>query len=416
MTELPDVAFDAVLLTSLGAAMHIATTTIIPKTPCCGSATSEVALDKLVLEEPKSEISPEVNEEQFVEVLHSWDLKDALLATLAVLAVFYTIYFTRSILFPITLAVLLNLVFKPIVMRLEDFRIPAVVSAMLVLVAFAIAVVAGIWLLWQPANERIIQMSSPGYLSRLTENLKPLQKPLGGFNEASKKIDEITNTSDEAPVKVQIEQPQLGSMLNLTGGVLASAMIMFVLLFFLLAGGDRFLEKLVELMPTFKDKRRVVELSREVQHRMANYLFTITAINVALGVAIGIGMWAIGLPNPVLWGVMGALLNYIPFAGPAVGAFIVFLEGLVDFNSLGHAALAPAIYVGLNALESNFITPALVGKYISLNPVMIVLAIFFWGWLWGVGGVLLAVPLLVAMKIFFDQSQVLAPMGAFLER
>ncbi|TWU27683.1 AI-2E family transporter [Bythopirellula polymerisocia] len=415
--------------------MPTAVPTLTPQAPCCGGIVNEVDQDKPALPEPvipeieSTQNSPQNSDAEFQDAAHSWDLKDALLATLAVLAVFYTIYFTRSILFPITLAVLLNLVFKPIVLRMQDFRIPAAVSATFILVAFVITVIAGIWLLWEPANQRIAQISSPGYVARLKENLKPLQKPFKGLNEASKKIDEITNVTDEdtpikvqngtdedTPMKVQQVQPKLGSMLNLTGSFVASAVIVFVLLFFLLAGGDRFLEKLVVLMPTFKDKRRVVELSREVQHRISHYLFTITAINVGLGIAIGIGMWAIDLPNPVLWGVMGAMLNYIPFAGPAVGALIVFLEGLADFNSLGHAALAPAIYIGLNALESNFFTPALLGKSISLNPVMIVLAIFFWGWLWGVGGVLVAVPLLVVLKIFFDQSQVLAPLGTFLEK
>ncbi len=367
-----------------------------------------------------SSVSSELNKnlrDETVEAIHGWDIKATLLATLTIFAVFYTIYFTRSILFPITLAVLLNLVFKPIVLRMEDFHIPSVISATMILVVFVVAFAAVIWLLWEPANHRINEISSPGYIARLSESLEPLKKPLGGLNEASKKIDEITNgTSDRPPIKVQVEQPQLGSMLNLTGGFVASAVIMFVLLFFLLAGGDRFLEKLVILMPTFKDKRRIVELSREVQNKMSHYLFTITAINGCLGLAIGLSMWAIDLPNPFLWGVMGALLNYIPFAGPAIGAFIVFLEGLASFHSISHAMLAPAIYIGLNTVESNFLTPALVGKSISLNPVMIVLAIFLWGWLWGIGGILLAVPLLVVLKIVFDHSQALAPLGGFLER
>ncbi|QEG36919.1 AI-2E family transporter [Bythopirellula goksoeyrii] len=393
--------------------MPVISTTNPPQERCENGVNGTVELHASAA--PNSGDSSDTKEE-LASAVRSWDIKDALLATLAVLAVFYTIYFTRSILFPITLAVLLNLVFKPIVLRLQHFHIPAVASATLILVTFATTVALGVWLLWEPANERIAQFNSPSYYARLTENLKPLQKPLGDLNKASKKIDEITSGSGDKPIKVQEVQPQLGNMLNLTGGFVASSVIMFVLLFFLLAGGDRFLEKLVELMPTFRDKRRVVELSREVQQRMANYLFTISAINVGLGVAIGIGMWAIDLPNPVLWGVMGALLNFIPFAGSALGAFIVFLEGITAFNNLGQAALAPLVYVSLNALEANFVTPAMLGRTISLNPVMVVLAIFFWGWLWGIGGVLLAVPLLVALKIFFDQSQVLAPLGTFLER
>jgi predicted PurR-regulated permease PerM len=349
--------------------------------------------------------------------VQTWELHDVLLAVLVVLASFYTIYFTRSILFPVTLAVLLNLVFKPIVLRLERVGIHAVAGATLILLAFGSVVLVGVWLLWEPGSTRLAEMSSPGYLRRLSENLKPLQQPLQGLQEATETVSHIAASNGKtAPVRVQIEQPKLGSMLNLTGGLISSTVMMLVLLFFLLASGDRFLEKLVVLMPTFKDKRRVVQLSREVQRRMSDYLFTISAINVGLGVVVGLGMWLIELPNPVLWGTVAALLNYIPFAGSTVGAVLVFLEGVAAFNSLGHAALAPLVYIGINALEANFITPAMLGKSISLNPVMIVLSIVFWGWLWGIGGVLLSVPLLVVLKIVFDHSQRLAPVGAFLER
>ena len=358
--------------------------------------------------EPSCELADEVR---------SWSLHEMLLATLVVFAAFYTIYFARSILFPITLAVLLNLVFKPIVLRLVRWGIPAAFSAALVLASFVAVAGVGGWMLWAPANERLNEFTSPGYLNRLAENLRPLHKPLQDLEEAGKKVDEITNPAHEStPLRVQVEQPQLGSMLNITGSFLASATIMLVLLYFLLAAGDRFLEKLVALMPTFGDRRRVVKLSREVQQRMSDYLFTISAINVVLGAAIGVGMWLIELPNPFLWGVVGGMLNFIPFAGLMIGATLVFIEGLGNFHNLAQAAAAPAIYVGLNALEANFITPALLGRSIRLNPVMIVVAIVFWGWLWGIGGVLLSVPLLVALKIFFDHSRTFAPLGVFMEQ
>ncbi|QDS99468.1 AI-2 transport protein TqsA [Adhaeretor mobilis] len=127
-------------------------------------------------------------------------------------------------------------------------------------------------------------------------------------------------------------------------------------------------------------------------------------------------MWLIGLPNPILRGVGAALLNYFQFAGPAIGAIMVFVEGLGAFNGLAHAALAPAIYIGLNALEANCITHAMLGNSISLNPVMILQATVSWGWLWGIGGVLLSLPLLAVLKICFDHSRTLDPVGVFMER
>ncbi|MEQ8836804.1 MAG: AI-2E family transporter, partial [Lacipirellulaceae bacterium] len=218
------------------------------------------------------------------------------------------------------------------------------------------------------------------------------------------------------PVQVENKEDKLGSALNLTGSFLGSTMIVVVLLFFLLAGGDRFLEKTVALRPSWREKRRVVELSREIQSQISNYLFSITLINIALGIVIGLGLHAIGMPEAALWGVMAALLNYIPFAGALVGATIVFFVALISLPSIGAALLAPLVYLTANVIEANFITPAVLGKSISLNPVILVLSIFFWGWLWGIGGVLLAVPLLVVLKIWFDHSRTLHPLGVFLGR
>lgn len=365
---------------------------------------------------PADENSKASGECALVDEIEQWSLHDGLLAGLLILAAFYTIYFTRSLLFPITLAVMLNLVFKPIVLRLERWRVPSSTGAALILLALGIILMAGVSALIEPANHWFSEIAQPGYFEGLLEKLEPVQKPLQELEEASKKIEEITDQVEERePLKVQEAQPRLGYyVVNTTWGFVGGATITFVLLYFLLAGGDTFLLKLVELMPDWRDKRRIVKLSREIQTKISTYLFTISAINILLGCAIGIGLWAIGLSNPVLWGVMACLLNYIPFAGPAFGALIVFIIGLSDFHSLGHAVLAPLIYVGINILEANFITPAMLSRSVSLDPVMIILSIFFWGWLWGVGGILLAVPLLVVLKILFEHSDSLSPISRFL--
>ncbi len=344
-----------------------------------------------------------------------WERRDVLLSCLLMLATFYTIYFTRSLLLPVTLALILNLVFKPIVLWLEKLRIPHSISATLVFCSFGGIALVGIDALWEPANHWFATITEPGYFESIGEKLKPVQKPLEELERASEKIESLTaSRAGEEPIEVQIDQPRLGSLVNSTWGVFGGLAIMLILLFFLLAAGDQFLLKLVELMPTWGEKRRVVDLSREIQNRISSYLFTITAINVLLGLAIGIGMWLIGLSNPALWGVAAGLLNFIPFAGLATGAVLVFVVGLADFSSLEQAALAPLIYVSLNILEANFITPALLSKSVSLNPVMIILSVFFWGWIWGIGGVLLAVPLLVILKITLEHSQTLTPLGNFL--
>ncbi|QDT01109.1 AI-2E family transporter [Adhaeretor mobilis] len=347
--------------------------------------------------------------------IQAWDLKDAALVTLTVLAAFYTLYFTRALLFPIVLAFIVNLVLKPIILRLQKWRVPTALSAACVM-SLSLAVVAGgVWLLWDPAARWVTEAQLR--LPAAMEKFETLQAPIEQIAEVSKQIEEATELpGEDRPVQVESKEDKLGSALNITGGFLGGTMIVLVLVFFLLAGGDRFLEKIVELMPNWRDKRRVVAMSRDVQYQISSYLLSITIINALLGLSIGLGLYAIGIPEPALWGTLAALLNYIPFAGAIVGAVIVFLVGLISMPSIGGAMLAPLIYLSANAIEANFITPVVLGKSISLNPVILILSVFFWGWLWGIGGVLLAVPLLVVLKISFDHSPTLKPLGMFLAR
>jgi predicted PurR-regulated permease PerM len=228
----------------------------------------------------------------------------------------------------------------------------------------------------------------------------------------------MTQSPDELqPVSVRIEQPPLTSQwVNATGSMLASIVITTSLLFFLLAAGDRFLEKTVELVPTWRGKREVVALFRDIQHKISTYLGSITLINIGLGVVIGTGLWLIGMPNAVLWGVLAALLNYIPFVGLIAGAFIVTLAALSVFDSLPHAMLAPLIYLGANGIEANFATPAILGRTIDLNPVVILLAVFLFGWVWGVVGVFLAVPILICVRIVAETYETSRPLSVYLSQ
>lgn len=347
--------------------------------------------------------------------VESLTLPDFMLTILTVLAVFYTLYFTRALLFPIVLSFTLNLVLKPTLLMLNRLGIPNALGAMIIMVLGTGGIVVLGTVLWTPANSWIneAQQRLPMAMAKLEDFRAPLEE----LKNISDEVENITKVEgDENAVKVEeVKQPKLGSVLSVTGSFVGGAMIISVLLFFLLAGGDRFLEKLVVLMPSWRDKRRVVELTRAVQNKISSYLFSITAINIGLGIVIGTGMHLVGLPEAALWGVMATLLNFIPFVGAVLGAAVVFAVALISLPTLGAATVAPIVYLGASLIEGNFITPAVLGRSISLNPVIIILAIFFWGWLWGIGGVLLAVPILLILKITFDHSTTLRPLGVFLE-
>jgi predicted PurR-regulated permease PerM len=153
----------------------------------------------------------------------------------------------------------------------------------------------------------------------------------------------------------------------------------------------------------------------QIERGISQYLLTFTAINVCLGIVIGTGMWLIGMPNPVLWGVMAGCLNFMPYIGAFVGSGVVFLVAALSFDSMGQALLAPAIYAAANTIEGNVITPLILGRSMRLNPIFIFLSVVLWGWMWGVGGALIAVPLLAMTKIACAHSRRLQSVATLLE-
>jgi predicted PurR-regulated permease PerM len=188
-----------------------------------------------------------------------------------------------------------------------------------------------------------------------------------------------------------------------------------LVLYFLLVSGDIFLRRLVELLPTFGDKRQAVDISQQIEKDIAAYLVTITGMNAAVGLATAAAMYFCGLGDPLLWGAVAFLLNYIPIVGPLFGTVIFLLAGLLTFDSLGWALLPPALYFGIHLIEGETLTPMLVARRFTLNPVLVIVSLVFWFWMWGVPGAILAVPLLAIFKIVCDRLRPLMALGHFLE-
>jgi predicted PurR-regulated permease PerM len=190
--------------------------------------------------------------------------------------------------------------------------------------------------------------------------------------------------------------------------------LFFILLYFLLAYDGVFLRKLIKLLPTLSDKKRAVSIASEIEANVSRYLFTVTAINLCLGLAVGTTAGLLGLRNPMMWGVLVAVLNFVPYLGALTGIICITLGAVLSFDSVGYALLFPAVYLAFAALEGNFITPWVMGRSLTLNPVIILLSITFWGWLWGIAGVILAVPILAAFKIFCAHIEPMEPLAEFL--
>ena len=182
-----------------------------------------------------------------------------------------------------------------------------------------------------------------------------------------------------------------------------------VVLFFLLASGDRLLRGFIEVLPHFSDKRQAAAIATEIQHHIGGYLFTITVMNTVVGIATGLAMWACGLGDPILWGSAAFLLNYVPIFGPLVGIGIFLVAGIITLDGPWVALLPAGLYLLIHIAEGETITPMLLANRLKLNPVLVIVSLFFWHAMWGIPGALLAVPLLAMFKILCDHVDSLKP-------
>ncbi len=214
---------------------------------------------------------------------------------------------------------------------------------------------------------------------------------------------------------VELKRHPIAEMLvGWTPEFIASTVLLFILLYFLLAYDGVFLGKLIKLLPKLADKKRAVSIASEIEAQVSRYLFTATAINICLGLAVGTTVGLLGLRNPIMWGALVAVLNFVPYLGALTGIICITLGAVLSFDSLGYALLFPAVYLVFAVLEGNFITPLVMGRSLTLNPVVILLSLIFWGWIWGIVGVILAVPILAAFKIFCAHIEPMEPLAEFL--
>ena len=335
---------------------------------------------------------------------------------LFVLASVCTLYFTRDLFLPVLLAVLLKFVLAPVMRVLRRARIPATLGAALVLLLGCGLVGWALVALAAPARDLIEKF--PASVAQVQERLSSLVRPVEEVRQAAAMVEELTEATTEpgsAVQQVTLREPSLPENLFAnTQKVLATAVIFVPLLFFLLASEDLYLRKLVRVLPRFSDKRKAVEIANEIERESSSYLFGITVVNFGLGVTVGISMYLLDVPNPALWGLVAALANYVPYLGAAVGVGSLFVVSFLALDDLPRALLAAGVFLALTIIESTFVTPYVVERRHKLNPVAVFLGLFFWGFMWGIPGVLVAMPLMMILKILCDRVEPLQPVGEFL--
>jgi predicted PurR-regulated permease PerM len=342
------------------------------------------------------------------------DARHVALVGLFVLAVFYTLHLAQSLILPIVLAVLLDFLLSPIVRALRKRRIPEPLGAGMVVLGLVGALAAGGWYLAGPAAEWIAR--APESAAAVQRKLETMRGSVKQVTEAAEQVEKATEvTGNDGVRQVEIKGPSLSKQLfGGTASILSSATVVLFLTYFLLAVGDLFLQKLVAVLPQFKDKKTAVTIARETEAQISVYLFTSTLINIGVGVVTGIAMWLVGMPNAALWGVVAAVLNFVPYVGALVNIVVLALAAFVTFDSVGRALVVPAVFFGINLIEGNLVTPMILGRRMQLNTVALFIGFVFWWYIWGVAGAILAVPMMAALKIVCDHIESLTPIGEFL--
>jgi len=342
------------------------------------------------------------------------DPKVIFLGGLFVLAVLAAAYVASDIVLPLVFAIVLKLLLQPGLRILVGLHVPrTVASLLLILVLFGTIVGLGT-AISGPARTWAAKL--PEGIPRLEERLSFMRAPINTLQGFLQQVGDFGATGPSPSAAT----PALGSTLltklftgtrNFTSGFFTTVLF----LFFLLVSGDIFLHRLVEILPRFRSKRQVVEISQQIERDISAYLVTITIMNTAVGIAMALVMWLTGVGDPILWGTVAFLLNYVPILGTALGVLIFLLAGLLTHDTLWPALLPAGLYFGFHLIEGETVTPMLLARRFTLNPVLVIISLVFWFWMWGVPGMILSMPMLAITKIICDRLQPLAAFGHFLE-
>lgn len=331
------------------------------------------------------------------------------------LMLFWALSVAGEIILPVILAIILKLVLQPVMEVFNRLRIPRLLgSLMIILVLLGGGIGVGT-ALSTPAASWIEKM--PKEMPKIKERLSIVHGPMQPFQKVLLDAQNFAGAElDSKTVVVSMKKPDLlEKILQSTRDFVAGLFQTLMLLFFLLLSGDTFLRRTVEILPRFQDKKQAITISYQIQRDLSVYLMTITGMNALVGIATTAIMFACGVQDPLLWGVIAFLLNYVPIVGPIFSLLAFAMVGLMTQTDMGLALLPAGLYLLLHLVESQIATPLLLSRHFTLNPVLVVASLIFFFWLWGVPGAILATPIIAIIKIICDNIERLKPFGHFIE-
>lgn len=338
---------------------------------------------------------------------------------LAFLASAYTLHLARAMLLPLTLAIIFALLLTPLVSRLERLRVPRPVSSVLLISSGLALAGVGIWLLSSAAMDWLQRL--PEASDILRHQLDGMQQEVQKMGDASASIDELTQTipaaqgAQEGPRQVVLTEP--GWRADLWTGARNFAVfggLSIILLFFLLSAGENLVRRIANIFEDENDRTRTLRVANDAQMQMSRYLVTITAVNTLLGVIVTLALWLIDFPDPALWGAMAAALRFVPYLGVSITVALLAVVSSVSYDTTWMMLCAPLAYLVFTSFVGQIIDPLVHGYRFKLDPIVVFVWIFFWGWIWGAPGVLLAVPLLTLLQVICKHSRRLRPIAQII--
>ena len=336
------------------------------------------------------------------------------LGGLFLLALLAALYVASPIVLPVVLAIVLKLLLQPLVRLTDRAGLPRGVGAILALFLLVFALAALVSGVAGPAASWAAKL--PEAIPKIQEQLAFLARPIGTLQWMVGELQSVTGERPGQPEGPAVQPINLmGALFSGTTTVATGLFTTLLVLFFLLVSGETFLRRFVEILPSFAEKRQAVEITLDIERNISAYLITISLINAVVGLlTLGV-MWMCGVANPLLWGLIAFVVNFVPILGPLAAMAIFLMAGVLSLGATWWALLPVGLYIVIHVIEGEIVTPMLMARRFTINPVAVILALLFWYWMWGVPGAILAVPMLAIIKIVCDDIRPLRALGHFLE-
>lgn len=327
------------------------------------------------------------------------------------------LWVARAVFVPLTLALMLSFLLRPIVKGVRRVGLPESIGATFVMAGLLFGTGYGVVQLAEPASAWVDRL--PKALRTVEAKVRPIQRNVQDVTQIAERVEKIAQVDKKRRVapQVAVEKPSLlASAAEAAGKTIGGALVMTIGLFFMLIWGDGLIRRVISFLPDLGEQQTTTRVMDKIEKDMSGYLGTVTLINVLLGAAVGGAMYALEVPNPLLWGVLAALVNFVPYLGSLAGVAAVALASVVTFDDLSQAALPPLAYLALTTLEGQIVTPLVIGRRFRVSPLVVFIWLVFWAWLWGIPGALVAVPMLMLVKVTCEQSDTLAPVAELMSR